>query len=240
MTKIPSLVHFFGPDGSGKTTHVGILIDTLRKEEPRVEKVWLRSPHTVAFLLWKLFVKIGFYRAVSNPFGDSIKLPAVSNKRSLRTIWALTEFFSVLPLIIRIRCRMLRGYKYVAERYILDTVTTIAYFVGDIGFLRSRISRTLYLFIPADAAFIFLDSDFKTVFMRRAHFYHENPRQKTRTYGALPRSAVEPREFIDFQRAAYRVLAKSYNALEINTSTMTIEETSDAIWKYLKSSSMFS
>src|SRR4030042_3115690 len=127
MSKIPSLVHFFGPDGSCKTTHVEILINAFRKEEPRVKKIWLRSPHTLAFLLWRLFVKIGFYRTVSNPFGDFIKLPAVNHKKSLRTIWALTEFFSVLPLIIRIKFSMLRGYKCVAERYILDTTTTVAY-----------------------------------------------------------------------------------------------------------------
>ena len=234
MSKIPRLVHFFGPDGSGKTTHVEILINVLRKEEPRVKKIWLRSPHTLAFLLWRLFVKIGFYRTVSNPFGDFIKLPAVNHKKSLRTIWALTEFFSVLPLIIRIKFSMLRGYKCVAERYILDTATTIAYFVGDIGFLRSRISRTLYLFIPSDTAFIFLDSDFRTVYKRRAHFYNVDPQQKTRTYGALPKSAVEPQSFIDFQRASYKVLAKSFNALVINTPERTIEQTSSEILEYLR------
>ena len=231
---LPSLVHFFGPDGAGKSTHVDILIDTLREREPRVRKIWLRSPHTFAFLLWRLFVRIGFFRTVTNPFGDSIKLPAVNRKRSLRVFWSLMEFFSVLPLIMRIRFSMSRGYKCIAERFILDTVTTIAYFVDDPGFLRSRISRVLYLFIPRDTVFIFLDSDFGTVFKRRANLRGlDSSQQKTRDYGTLPKSAVEPQSFINFQRMSYKILAKSFNALEIDTSERSIEQTSREILEYL-------
>jgi thymidylate kinase len=213
---IPRLVHFFGPDGAGKSTHVEILIGIFRKQEPHISKAWLRSPHTLAFLLWRFFVKIGFYRTALTPFGDEIKLPAINRRKSLRIIWAWTEFFSALPRIMRISFFMSRGNKYVAERYILDTVTTIAYFVDDLSFVKGMISRILYHFIPTDTVFIFLDSDYKTVFKRRAR-------------------TVEPQEFINFQRMAYKALAKSFNAFVINTSEHSIEETSNAIIGYLES-----
>ena len=232
--RIPTLIHFFGPDGSGKSTHVDILVDLLKGQEPRVRKIWIRSPHTAAFLLWRFFVKIGFYRVVSNPFGDVVRLPAVNRRRSLRAIWALIEFFSVLPLILRIRLWMLRGYKCIAERYVLDTVVTIAYFIGDMSFLKSRISRLLFYLIPTDTLFVFLDSDFRTVFKRRAYLRsRERPKENSREYGSLPRSAVEPEEFINFQRMAYKILANSFNALKIDTSNRSIQETSEAILEYL-------
>jgi len=233
--RLPTLVHFFGPDGAGKSTHVEILMELFKKDEPRLKKIWLRSPHTAAFLLWRLFVKIGFCRVVTNPFGDSIKLPAVNRRRSLRTIWALIEFFSVLPHILRIRFFMLRGYKCIAERYVLDTVVTIAYFIGDIGFLGSRISRLLFNFIPDDTLFIFLDSDFETVFNRRAHLrFGESLQKKNRDYGSLPQSAVEPREFIDFQRSAYAILANVFKVTRIDTSERSVHETSNEIQKRLE------
>ena len=231
--RVPSMVHFFGPDGSGKSTHVELLVKRIAKQNPNVRKCWLRSPHTFAFLLWRLFVRIGFYRAVCNPLGIEIKLPAVDRSRSLRVFWAVAEFFSVLPLIMRIDLAIKRGRKFVAERYILDTVTTVAFFVDDVDFLRSRIARLLFLFIPKDTVFIFLDSDFKTVFNRRAHIYVDGYNQKGRAYGMIPRSAVEPQEFIDFQRRAYKTLAKSFNAFSIDTSTSSVERTAERIWDHL-------
>ncbi|MGD0494735.1 MAG: hypothetical protein ABSB28_01685 [Candidatus Bathyarchaeia archaeon] len=234
--RIPTLIHFFGPDGSGKSTHVDILLNLLKEQEPRVKKIWLRSPHTVAFLLWRLFIKVGFYRVVSNPFGDPVRLPAVNRKGSLRTLWALVEFFSVLPLIARIRFLMLRGYKCIAERYVLDTIVTVAYFIGDMNFLTSRISSLLFRFIPPDTLFIFLDSDYGTVFRRRAHLRGKKRlRRNDGNYGSLPRAAVEPQEFINFQRNAYKILSKSFHATEIDTSSRTIKETSNEIQKLLES-----
>jgi thymidylate kinase len=233
--RLPTLVHFFGPDGAGKSTHVEILIDLFKKDEPRVKKIWVRSPHTAAFLLWRLLVRIGFFRVVSNPFGDAIRLPAVDRRRSLRTIWALAEFFSVLPLLLRIRFWISRGYRCVAERYVLDTAVTIAFFIGDLNFLRGRISKLLFTFLPADTVFIFLDSDFGTVFNRRAPLRHRaNCQQGERDYGSLPKTAVEPREFIDFQRTAYKVLANYFSAIKIDTSKHSIQETSEKIREELR------
>jgi hypothetical protein len=231
---IPSLIHFFGPDGAGKSTHVDILIKTIIKEEPKVKKVWLRSPHTLAFLLWRLLVKVGFCRTISNPFGDVVKLPAVDRNKVMRAAWASIEFLSVLPLILHIRLLMSRGYKCVAERYVLDSVVTIAFFIGDLNFLRSRVARLLYLFAPSDTFFVFLDSDYKTVFNRRAHLHNAiEPAKRTNVYGAVPKSAVEPQEFINFQRAAYKVLARHFGAFSIDTSRHSVEETARMILNQL-------
>jgi thymidylate kinase len=233
--RIPAMIHFFGPDGSGKSTHVELLLKKLKDCEPKISKCWLRSPHTFAFLLWRLLVRIGFCRVMRNPMGIEIKLPAVDRSKSLRSFWALAEFFSVLPLIARIDFAVQRGRKFVAERYILDTVATVAFFVNDLGFLESRTARLLFRFIPKDTIFIFLDSDFKTIFKRREHIYLDGYNQKGRVYGMVPRSAVEPEEFIDFQRRAYKILAEFFGAFVIDTSKSSIKKTSDTILNYLQS-----
>jgi len=236
---IPSMIHFFGPDGAGKTTQVHILIRRVKSDEPNVRKCWIRSPHTLAFLLWRVFVRIGFYRVTKNPMGIEIKLPAVDRSRVLTDFWVLAEFFSVLPLILRINLAIKRGRRFIAERYIFDTITTIAFFINDIKFLNSRVARLLLLFMPRDTVFIFLDSDFKTVYGRRANIYASGFKEKGRTYGMVPRSAVEPEEFINFQRRAYQTLARSFNAFTINTVESSIDKTSQAILNYVRSFSRF-
>lgn len=227
---LPRMIHFFGPDGAGKSTQVEILTGILCQRGIQARKYWVRSPHTVAFLLWKLFVKIGFYRAVINPFGPPGKLPAVDRNEVLRRFWSSVEFFGVLPLILRAHCLLRKGHILIAERYLLDTITTVAYFVNDLNFLKSWTSRILLHFIPQDTFFIFLDVDYATIFKRRAPLFTESHSKKQRIgYGAIPSCPVEPRSFIEFQRKAYRTLAKSFDPLVINTSNHSIEETSAII-----------
>jgi len=229
------MVHFFGPDGAGKSTQVDILVRNAKAKGIRVKKCWVRSPHTIAFILWKVFVKIGFYRAISNPLGALFKFPAVDRCTALKLLWSFVEFFGVLPIVIRTRILLLMGYKLIAERYILDTITTIAYFVNDINFLRSRIARLLLYFIPSNTVFIFLNSDYETIFRRRVNSLSDkNVNSQGRAYGAIPKGGIEPREFIEFQRKAYKTLARAFNALEINTASSSIEETSRTILKYLR------
>jgi len=229
---LPRLVHFFGPDGAGKSTQVNILIAFLIKRGFKVRKYWVRSPHTLAFVLWVLFVKIGFYRVVEK---HAAKLPAVDRNRILRGFWSMVELIGVLPIILLVYLSMLRGYRLVAERYVLDTITTIAYFINDIRFLKSPISKLLLRFIPSNTAFIFLDSDYETIYQRRApsSATGKSVRNGRKTYDSHSKSSVEPRFFIEFQRTAYKVLAKSLDALVIDTSKLSVEKTSSLILQYL-------
>ncbi len=232
----PRLVHFFGPDGAGKTTQVKLLIDYYQNRGLKVRKYWVRSPHTFAYFLWKFLVSIGFYRAVVNCFDVEVKTPAVQNSAFLKKAWSLLEFFSVLPLIMRAQIYLRRGYTLIAERYLFDTVVTVAYFLDDPAFSKSLISRILLHFIPQNTNFIFLDTDFETIYKRRAKFYNQRiskNRQSVFTYGEVPAAALEPNHFIDFQRKMYASFARSYNALVIDTSKSSLEETFDQIVAYL-------
>lgn len=231
----PRFIHFFGPDGAGKSTQVDILIDVLHQREIQAQKCWVRAHHTLAFVLWKFFVGIGFYRVVLNPFGVATKLPAVNRNRLLRFFWSAVELIGVLPIILRVYYSIWRGRTLVAERYVLDTVTTIAYFLNEVNFLKSWTSRLLLRLIPKDTVFIFLDADYDTIYQRRAPLFRTKTHSKSRNkhYGAVPRSSVESRVFIEFQRTAYKVLAKSFDPLVIDTSRYTVQKTSKMILRYL-------
>jgi len=232
---VPHLIHFFGPDGAGKSTQVEMLISFLDRRGVKVEKCWVRAPHTLAFVLWRLLIRISFYRVVSNSLGVAIKLPAVDRNQFLRGFWSLVELVGALPIILRYYISLLRGYRLVAERYVLDTVTTIAFFINDINFLKGRISRVLLRFIPSNTSFIFLDSDYETIYQRRAPLCHAEDCaiEKKKTYDSLSKGSLEPRVFIEFQRTAYRLLAKSFNALVIDTSSLSVEETFSLILQHL-------
>ena len=232
---LPRLIHFFGPDGAGKTTQVDLLVDTIRQRGIPVQKYWVRAHHTLAFLLWRFFSKVGFYRTIINPFGPPGRIPAVDRNKVLRWFWSAVEFLGVLPLIAQANYLMRKGSVLVAERYLLDTVTTIAYFLNDFRFLKSWTSSILLRFLPRNAIFIFLDADYSTIFRRRAPLITKpHLRKQRKGYGTIPRCPVEPKSFIDFQRKAYWTLAKSYNPLIIDTSDNSVDETFKMIIRYLR------
>jgi thymidylate kinase len=228
-------IHFFGPDGAGKSTQVKTLTKILRQRGIPAHKYWVRSPHTVAFLMWKFFIKIGLYREIINPFGPPGKLPAVDRSKILSWFWSKLEFLSVLPMIAWADYLLFKKKTLIAERYLLDTVTTVAYFLNDLNFIKSPTAQFLLRFIPSDTIFIFLDSNYETIYQRRSPLATKPRRQRNqRGYGAIPRCPVEPRSFIEFQRKAYKILAKSFNPLIIDTSINSIEETTVLILQYLK------
>ena len=222
----PRLVHFFGPDGAGKSLQADILIGFLARRGFKVRKCWLRAHHTLAFILWKLFVRIGFYRVVINNFGFATKLPAVDRDKLWRSFWSSVEFISILPIVLRVHLSLSRGYRVVAERYLLDSITAIAYVINDPDFLRGRISKMLLRLIPENTVFIFLDSDYETIRRRRA-------RKRKTAYDYSRGNYVEPRVYIEFQRTAYKILANSFHALIVDTSKTSIGETSKNILQYL-------
>lgn len=134
-----------------------------------------------------------------------MKIPAVHLNRPLRVFWSTVEFISVVPLIaLRVFVPLFPGYALVAERYVVDTTVSIAYFVDDIGFLHSRTAMLLLSFIPRNTLFIHLDSDYLEIARRRSLI-------------------VEPRDFIEFQREAYKIMESYVKAILINTSDAGIE-----------------
>lgn len=253
---IPRFISFFGPDGAGKTTHTHLLVNQIRSRGVKVRKIWIRSPHTLAFLLSMFFLKIGFYRVSSNSieisdeipvaniklenrpnrppwdtrfnkwrdtFSDNEgniivreRIPAVNITPWLKRFWCVIEVASVLPLILfHVYFPLLLGYTLVAERYVIDSIVTIAYFINDFNFLNGLGARLLLQFIPKDAVFIHLDSDYATLIKRRGH-------------------NVEVKNFIDFQRAAYEKMEKFVNVISIDTSILDVRQTSEKIMQSLE------
>jgi len=231
----PILIHFFGPDGAGKSTQVNLLVSDFLSKRIKVRKYWIRSPHTLAYVLWRISLKIGFFRIVSSASGDFIKVPAVHRNHMLGRLWSLIELVSVLPLVVRAQFYLLSGYTLIAERYVLDTIAFVAFSINDANFLQSPISRMFLALIPAKTKFILIDADYDTIFKRRALFLSNEIQFKKELgkHGTPIKTELEPRKFIDFQRTLYTSLARVNNALVINTSKHSLKETSDIILDYL-------
>ena len=195
----PKVVILFGADGVGKTTQVKLLTGEYRRRGFKNVVCWLRSRHSLAFLLSKLLLFLGWSHVVYEKdltFMDSRKL-------SSKGLWSLIEFISLIPIIlIRFFYPRFKGEVVIAERYVPDTIVFNRFFIGKEF---QPYSEILLRMIPPGSLLIHLDACQKELFTRREQDW--------------------PKAFIEYQLKQYRLLARQLGAVSINTSVKSVQET---------------
>jgi hypothetical protein len=151
---------------------------------------------------------------VKSPSGVIYKVFDPHLMPKLLRVWALIEFASVLPWIIqRVYLPKGLGYTVVAERYVVDTVVYLSYWLGP-HFLRGFLAKVLLNFIPRGSMLIHVDAETKVLLERR------------------PNDVIS-QDYIAFQRRVYCMFAKTLGAVTINTSADSIEQNFKRIIKHL-------
>jgi len=205
---IPSAIIFFGPDGSGKTTQANLLVDELNKRGLRNKKIWIRSLHTLAYILSIIAMHLLNLDSVyefRSKFGRN---------RTFRNIWFVIEFISILGLIItRFNLPMRNGYVIVAERFVVDWIVSLAYVVHEQSFINSHLSNLALRLIPCRSSLFYIDADLDVIASRR--------------------TKEDSDEFIQFQRSCYNIFATRLNALRIDTSNKNKDEVFSIIKEHL-------
>jgi thymidylate kinase len=229
--RLPKVIAFFGPDGAGKSTQAELLAGFLKNRGFRVKKAWVRSTHTFAYLLWILFYKlnlcddrsgmlkkmrVGFAVSYLNEGGYGAVSPITTSPPILRGfvsrwIWATIEVVSIVPVVIlQVYLPLLLGRVVVAERFVVDSIASIAYFLNDERFVNSWHARFLLRLVPNGTVFVFVDADYETILSRRGE-------------------VAGPREYTEFHRRLYEKISKAVGALYVNTSSISVEEANERI-----------
>ena len=192
-SKLPPAIIFFGPDGSGKTTQADLLVHELRINGIKTKKVWLRSLHTLAYVISNFAMHI-------LDLQDIYEFRAkYSNMKSFRKMWHLIEFISILPLILfKFHLPLSRGYTLVAERYVIDWIVSLSYVSRNESLLDSSLAKSALRFIPRNSLLIFIDANYDALCSRG---------RKEESF-----------EFIEFQRRLYAKIALMLNSVVIDTS----------------------
>ena len=227
----PRVIAFFGPDGAGKSTQAELLVNFLSSRGFRVRRAWVRSTHTFAYLLWILFYKLNLCDDRSGVLGKMRTGFAVSYLKESsygavspitmsppilrgvvsRWIWATIEVVSIVPVVVlQVYLPLLLGRVVVAERFVVDSIASIAYFLGEEGFAEGWHAWFLLRLVPRGTVFVFVDADYGTILLRR-------------------KEVAGPREYTEFHRRLYEKMSKIVGALYVNTSSLSVEEANERI-----------
>ena len=214
----PSFINITGIDGSGKTTMARLLTKQLRSEDAKTRYVWIKSLHTLAYFISRIFESRGWHRLVKNPNNTIVFRFELPNSKSAEKIWQIIEFISVLPwIIVKVNLAIFFGFTVVADRYTLDTIVSVAMRTRSPSFVASFLGKLLLKMMPKDAVIIYLDVDLHTILKRR----HD-----------IEYTADE----IQGQIALYRLLAKKVGAYFIDTTMLSVEDVEKKVVDFVSNS----
>ncbi|MEM2742062.1 MAG: hypothetical protein QXD95_07955 [Nitrososphaeria archaeon] len=202
------LIYFFGPDGVGKTTHANLIANRLRLMGFRVWRASVKQHHTLAYLLLKTLSHRNPKGKIMNYYGFNDVL-----MRRIRTPWKILEIVSLFPAVFyRIILPLLLGYVVVCDRYVLDTLVTLSYFLKDPKLILSKSARILIRLIPKNSLLLYFNADAEVI---------------------LQRKRCEPLTFqlITYYARMYAMMINVYNlkAEKINTTTEPINKVREKI-----------
>ena len=233
--RLPRVIAFFGPDGAGKSTQAELLVNFLKARGIKVKRAWVRSVHTFAYLIWRLLYRLNLCRDKSgiplkghfrfavpylneSPYGAVSPItmsPPILRGTISRFIWSFIEILSIIPVVVlQVYVPLLLGRMVVAERFVVDSIASIAYFLNDESFAESWRAKFLLRLVPRGTIFVFIDVDYETIFTRRGEL-------------------SGPREYTDFHRAVYCRLAREVMASRVDTSKDSAQEAHQKILGYV-------
>jgi len=192
------MICLFGPDGSGKSTLAKALVDVFERGHYRVRLSWMRGTHTFMSLLAKHLFKTSSFG------GDRSPRRRVSIPRSLRGIWQLLEFASLLPVLIaRFVLPSKLGFVVIAERSLPDFIAWVSMTTDDPAYKDSLAAKFLKALTSQAKVKVYVTA--------RPEVLHER----------RPDTSLSS---VSDQLATYEELANSLSAFRLDTSDRSAEE----------------
>jgi thymidylate kinase len=168
MKQKPMFICITGIDGVGKTTHVNLILEHLRKKGIKCEYKWLRFHHYLSLPLLA-FCRVAGYTKVST-LGGTQKCSYHEFYRSKVVSfiypWILLAD-TVILTTFNVYIPMMFGTTIVCDRFVYDTLIDLAVATNNDDIHNKLVGKLFLSLIPQNSKFIMLTLDKSVIISRR-------------------------------------------------------------------------
>lgn len=168
MSQKPMFICITGIDGVGKTTHVNLILEHLRKKGIKCQYKWLRFHHLFSLPLLA-FCRVAGYTRVSTLGGtQKCSYHEFYKSRIISSVYPWILFADTLLFTtIKVYIPMIFGTSIVCDRFVYDTLIDVAVATKNHEIYRETVGKFFLKLIPKNAKFIMLTVDKSIIFSRR-------------------------------------------------------------------------
>lgn len=202
------MIYFFGSDGTGKTTHADLVSSYLNMKGFKTWRASVKQHHTLSFLFLKLLTRKSPQGQATNYYGFPDDLAC-----KIRTPWKILELASLAPAVFyRVLIPLSMGYVVVCDRYLLDSLVTLSYFLKEPKITLGTIAKLSVKLIPQNSFLVYFEADTNVILQRKK----DEP--------------LTP-QLVEYYKNAYRDLAKwsGLTIIAMDTSADSVKEVQDKI-----------
>lgn len=212
---ISKLICISGPDGTGKSTQVTQLLDSLEKRGYHYEYRWMRFHHLFSFPILGLARILSLSEVVTLDNGEKIGYHYFYKSRLVPGLYKATMLIDTLIFTIHMVYipNKLLNRRLICDRFIYDTLIDLMISTGDHQIYESRTGKFLQALIPDQSNTIILLADEKQLTGRREDLTHD------KTLG----------QKINF----YSTISVKFNIPVIDAS-LSVKEVNKKIWEAIQ------
>lgn len=176
MNKSINLIAIIGPDGTGKTTQVNLLIDYFKSKGIECKSEWLRFHHFFSLPLLGFARIIGLSEIKIFIDGDTIGYHYFKKSKLISSTYPYfmlmdTLFFYFFRIYLPIK---IQNNVIVCDRFVYDTLIDIALSVGDLQNFNKPYYKLFLKLIPKNSIIFVLIAKESEIISRRSDLYKDS------------------------------------------------------------------
>ncbi|MDI6644164.1 MAG: hypothetical protein QME14_03825 [Methanobacteriaceae archaeon] len=170
-----NLICISGPDGTGKTTQVNLLIKNLKEFGINYEYRWLRFQHFFSLPLLAFARLIGLSEVEKLENGDKIGYHFFYKSKIVSNIYILLIYLDTLfSTIFKVYIPIYIYRSHIAcDRFVYDTLIDIMISTREYNLHKSIIGKLFICLIPKNSYILILITDENTLKSRRRDIRHD-------------------------------------------------------------------
>ncbi len=163
ISKLPEMIIFEGPFGSGKTTQAESVMDFMKANGYKCFILSLGGDQNIAKVINKFLLLLNIFTYFTYEDGTKAKVAHIKRIKILYEIWPIIKFLSILPYLIQACLASLFGYVVVADQFIFHFISMLRAYYGYFGecplSVLKIVTRISLCFIPKKSIIFVLCGD---------------------------------------------------------------------------------